>query len=187
MTLDSTSKYYTGVGSRDIPEESYNLLQEVSKRLGSMGWVLRSGGAVGADTAFETGVGKSGKAEIYLPWARFNDRGVGTFHDGCEYINPVDLCHGDWLEAHKKVSEVHPAWNRLKNSVRTLHTRNVFQVMGRDLKTPSKFLICYAPIQGDSVKGGTATAYNLAKSLDIPCFNIYNEKDKQRLLNFIGE
>lgn len=182
-----TSKYYTGVGSRNTPESFCNLLQVVSSRLASMGWVLRSGGADGADTAFESGVGETGKAEIYLPWKRFNDRGVNTFYDGCEYIAPANLHHEKWIEAHKRVSEVHPAWNKLKDTVRTLHTRNVFQVLGKDLETPSKFLICYAPTQGDSVKGGTATAYNLARSLDIPCFNVYIEDDKQRLLNFIKD
>lgn len=36
-----------------------------------------------------------------------------------------------------------------------------------------------------NIKGGTATAWNLAKAHGVPCFNLYNEEDKQRLIKFV--
>jgi len=51
-------KYYTGVGSREIPNEIIALMKRVSSKLSKSGWVLRSGGAVGADSAFESGANK---------------------------------------------------------------------------------------------------------------------------------
>ena len=34
-------------------------------------------------------------------------------------------------------------------------------------------------------RSGTATACNLAKAHGVPCFNLYNEDDKQRLIKFV--
>lgn len=33
--------------------------------------------------------------------------------------------------------------------------------------------------------GGADTAWNLAKAHGVPCFNLYDEQDKQRLIKFV--
>ena len=49
-------KWYTGVGSRETPSDILEVMESVGYALASQGWTLRSGGAVGADQAFERGM-----------------------------------------------------------------------------------------------------------------------------------
>jgi len=62
---------YTGIGSRQTPPNVIATMEKIARRLADRGFTLRSGGADGADTAFERGAG-SGSTEIYLPWKGFN-------------------------------------------------------------------------------------------------------------------
>ena len=51
----SQYKPYTGIGSRNTPADMMLTIAKVGFALGSLGYTLRSGGAQGADTAFEQG------------------------------------------------------------------------------------------------------------------------------------
>lgn len=51
---------------------------------------------------------------------------------------------------------------------------------------PSKFLVCWAEPSKDGVKGGTGLAWRIAKSNNIPCFNLYIEEDLKRVTKYIG-
>lgn len=44
--------FYTGIGSRQTPPEILKMMTKIATQLESKGWVLRSGGAEGADEAF---------------------------------------------------------------------------------------------------------------------------------------
>lgn len=48
-------KTYEGIGSRNTPEDFKYLLFHAAKTLAMKGYTLRSGGADGADSAFEAG------------------------------------------------------------------------------------------------------------------------------------
>ena len=61
----------------------------------------------------------------------------------------------------------------LSKGAKALHTRNVYQVLGKDLKSPSTFLLCWAPPTPDGVKGGTNTAVQLAKKHGAEVINIF--------------
>lgn len=50
------TKYYTGVGSRNTPQDMMKLMTQVVTKPETLGYSLRSGAADGADTAFENGV-----------------------------------------------------------------------------------------------------------------------------------
>jgi hypothetical protein len=119
------------------------------------------------DTAFEDGC--QGNAEIYLPWIDFNDR----IDDNALALD--DLDPKKVALAERMASEIHPAWALVRQGARKLHTRNIFQVLGHDLKTPSKFVICWAKPEGSAVAGGTRTAVVLARDYGIPVINLYNE------------
>jgi hypothetical protein len=174
--------YYTGVGSRETPAEVLNLMYDLAAKLGGRGYILRSGGADGADKAFEDGCCKvDADMEIYLPWSGFNDH-VHNPEKG--YFLP-DLYEGG--EAFKIASGVHPAWDKLTQGAKRLHSRNVFQVLGHDLDTPSKFLVCYAKPVGDSVSGGTRTAVELAKKWNVPVVNLYHELCLDRVKRYLEE
>ena len=173
-------KIYTGVGARSTPPEMLDIIRNVASVLGKQGWVLRSGGADGADSAFEAGCDSvQGSKKIYIPWDGFN----GRYQDGQSILT---LDQGDRSGAMELVKGVHPAFNRLSRGALALHSRNTYQVLGLYLDSPSQFLLCYAPTDRDGVPtGGTRTAWVVARMFDIPCFNLSNEQDYERITKFI--
>lgn len=58
---------------------------------------------------------------------------------------------------------------------RWLHARNVCQILGLDLKTPSDFVLYWAYEKNGVVRGGTRTAVNLARRCGIPTYNLYHD------------
>ena len=72
--LGLTMGYYAGIGSRSTPPEVQLMMTQLAKALSYEGWVLRSGGACGADTAFEIGVPSPCNRQIFLPSRSFNGR-----------------------------------------------------------------------------------------------------------------
>lgn len=166
---------YTGIGSRETPVKVMEQMSDLARNLEGLGYTLRSGGAPGADTAFEIGVRR--KKEIYLPWRYFNRNQSPLFEVG--------------EEARAIASRFHPAWASLKPSVRNLMGRNAYQVLGKDLQSPSEFVVCWTPDGCESSKdrtartGGTGLAIALASSLSIPIFNLRQPAAMDRLLFFI--
>lgn len=157
--------YYTGVGSRETPPEMLETMRKLGAWLAKRGYVLRSGGADGADAAFEAGaLDALGPRDIYLPWPGFNG-----------HRSP--LCRPS-EDAFEMAATVHPAWDRLTRGPRALHARNCHQVLGDDLETPSKFVLCWT---GDGcvgeasrtrATGGTATAIVVADRHEVPVVNL---------------
>lgn len=153
-------KYYTGVGSRSTPPVILEIMKNVAIKLAKEDWILRSGGAIGADTAFEEGVkSANGKKEIYL-----------ANHANQEAINLA--------------STIHPAWDKCSDYVKKLHARNCFQVLGYDLKTPSSFLICWTK-DGKDV-GGTRTAIVLARKNNIRILNLATQSDLEAICQYLS-
>lgn len=176
------TRYFTGVGSRETPKHILDLMRRASAKFASSGLVLRSGGADGADAAFYHGWCDSANpnkplAEIYLPWNGFNN--LTPEKDPCNRL----VTDGALLEqAWSIVKLVHPGHHNLSRGAKALHTRNVFQVLGQDLQTPSSFLVCYAPVdKGGNPKGGTATAINIAKLNKIPVLNLHWHEARNKL------
>jgi hypothetical protein len=173
--------HYTGIGSRDTPKDIYPTLAALAKTLAST-HILRSGGARGADDAFEKGcLEAKGRMEIYLPWDGFN----GRHYDNVSYLDATK----EAKEAEKIAAEFHPVWDTLKETARLFHTRNVHQVLGQDLKTPSQFVVCYSlpnAFRSDFV-GGTGQALRIAKAYNLPTFNLANPKQTDQLAEFIRQ
>lgn len=182
-------KYYTGIGSRETPKDILELMEDIAFKLAGKGFILRSGAAKGADKAFQYGAQTYADmvdervtlGQIYIPWDSF------VLYD--EYYK-------DWYkvldrmskkaEAYQLASETHPAWNKCSKGAKALHARNTFQILGTSLNNPSSFLICWAKVdKHGNISGGTRTAWELAKKYNVPCFNLYNEEDKQRLIKFV--
>lgn len=147
---------YTGIGSRDTPEDILRKMESVGRAMASWGHTLRSGGAPGADTAFETGCDqKDGTKEIYLPWKFFNKNQSPLF--------------GSDKPARLMAKEFHPKWDILSCKGRDFHARNVYQVLGKDLSTPTSFIICWT--KGGKPVGGTSQAIRMADRHRIPVLN----------------
>jgi len=162
-------KYYTGVGSRNTPNDILRLMTKIAKYLHDLGYTLRSGGAEGADKAFENSAGKD--KEIFLPWKGFNKS------DSELYKIPFD--------ALMMAKDVHPCWGNCSEAVRRLHARNVLQVYGHDLNSCSDFLICWT--KNAKTVGGTAIAIKLAELNNIPIFNLASENDKKCVLTKLNK
>lgn len=162
--------FYTGIGSRETPQHILDKMGDIGKSLADS-YTLRSGAAAGADSAFEQAhlefwENECKNMEIYLPWRDFERRDSSKD----SYISLNDLPVERTKEAYKIASDIHPNWFGCSQGTKKLHTRNVFQVLGRDLKTPSQVVICWT--KNGNASGGTATAINLAKDWGIPVWNL---------------
>jgi hypothetical protein len=166
---------YAGIGARKTPTHIQNIMRDIGAYLCEQGWVLRSGAAPGADTAFEDGVdaqlavtisqGKRHWKEIYLPWVGFNNH-PSTLH-------PRNIPFTD--QEMRLSAELHPAWDRCSPSAKLLHQRNVRQFIGckelcGDKVVPSKFAVCWTE-NGQTI-GGTGQALRIAHACGIPIINL---------------
>lgn len=159
------NKYYTGVGARATPIGVLERMSSIAVYLDGFGFKVRSGGANGADSAFEEYTENS---EIFLPWNGFNNKREDKEKYFC-YNNKEP--NG---EAYEIAKSVVTGLEYRSSGVRLLHTRNVYQVLGHDLNTPSKFVVCWT--EGGKMVGGTATALRLAEKWNIPICNLAVDK-----------
>lgn len=167
---------YAGIGSRKTPE-SYCLIMTVFAY--TVDGILRSGGADGADKAFETGASEK---EIYLPQKGFNGNTsalVVTEFDNFDEIFEIAKC-------------IHSKWDACTDFAKLLHSRNVCQVLGKDLEKPSDVIICWTKdgannrdVMPSMSTGGTGTAIKLAERFDIPVLNIQNDSDFKTMLGLV--
>lgn len=149
----ASMKYFSGIGSRKTPSDICQLFGKISTHLCDVhGYTLRSGGADGADLAFEQ---TASNKDIYLPWKLFNNN-ESLLYDVCD-------------DAKTMAQTIHPKKTYLVGPSLLLHARNCYQVLGKDLNTPSDFLLCWTE-DGKTI-GGTATAIKLAIKHDIPVLN----------------
>lgn len=153
-------KYFAGIGSRKTPEPILKEMTRLSGILESRGYILRSGGAIGADTAFSDG---TNNAQIwYADESHVN--GKNTYHD----YRVLD----NWdISAYSSVQFYHPKFKKLSESAIKLHARNYRQIIGWN-EPNSLFVVCWT--EDGEEKGGTAQALRIAKDYGIPIFNYFN-------------
>ena len=154
---------------------------DLAKKLAESNWILRSGGAPGADSAFADGIkhlpNLKNYQEIYIPWNGFN--GLKEDHENGIYLenNPM---------AEEIANKYHPVYGKLSQTAKKLMCRNGYQILGKDLKTPSKFIICWtrdgAIEKTNRDTGGTGQALRIAIANNIPIYNL-NNKYHYQLLN----
>ena len=149
------NRTYTGVGARKTPNDVLSLMYRIAIKMQHVKYTLRSGGADGADKAFEQGTSIK---EIY-------------------YANDCTP------EAMAISALYHPAWHKCGEYAKKLHGRNAFQVLGRQLNNPSDVLICWTPdackthAQRSWNTGGTGTAISIADAYKVPVVNLAHPED----------
>jgi hypothetical protein len=180
-------KWYAGIGSRKTPKSILTLMFKIALILSEKGYSLRSGGADGADTAFEKGcLANEGNMEIYLPSTTFNKRDTKN----PSYIS-IDILN-NYYKAEKIARKFHPAWERLSDFAKKLMIRNTYQILGEKLDKPAKFVVCWTPDGCTNHKersintGGTGQAISMANAYNIPVFNLFNDEHKERLTKFVN-
>ncbi len=175
---EKPTMYFTSIGSRSIPDEIAKVMEEFVAIMTSRGYCYRSGGADGSDKKSEAGV-KNNLKEVYLPWKGFNDS------DSMLYTEK------DSDDTIAIARDNHPAYDRLSDPIKRLMNRNVYQVLGLNLNTPSEFVICYTEdgckshLTRTSKTGGTGLAISVASKRNIPIFNLGNDSDLTTIKNII--
>jgi hypothetical protein len=192
----------TGVGSRETPEPICNVMSIFAAVTYSLGYGWRSGGAAGADEAFEEGVLthphyipgtclEDLTFRAYLPWDGFEPIPGGPvkkFQDFSKgYIDSTRLTK--YRDAQELATFVHPMGDgiRERRGIWAMHTRNMFQSLGDDLQSPSYRLYCWAKPSkdGKSLQGGTRSAWEIAGKNRIPTINLFHDYPLTRTLEFL--
>jgi hypothetical protein len=156
---------YAGIGSRKTPASMCDILKKIGCALATRGLTLRSGAAPGADDAFEAGaLAAGGSMEIYLPRA--------GYRDSLSDLHPETLGEAAWYKAQRIAQRYHGDWSRVRSDhARALLTRDTFQVLGRDLQTPSRLVIAWT--DDGLASGGTGQAIRIAEAHSIPVLNLH--------------
>lgn len=149
----------TGIGSRRTPDHECKLFEEIGVEARERGWFVRSGHADGADYAFELGAKEN--CIVYLPWATFNKEKPLL---GRGRSSPLRD------EVLKIVYKHEPYAKDLSDGVKLIKSRNVYQILGEDLKSPSDIVICWT--EEGIVEGGTGLAIKIAQANNIPVVNV---------------
>ena len=160
---------YAGIGSRSTPAIVQEAMTSVAEWLQNQGYILRSGGAKGADQAFEKAVYEGqDKKEIFLA----SDADISESNKDKTNLENKKI-------AHEIVKETHPNYSALKKKAGeyglNLMARNTFQIFGENLDTPVDFVIAWTP--GGKLVGGTAQAIRIANAKGIKVFNVGAYKD----------
>jgi hypothetical protein len=155
-------------------------MSAVAARLAVDGWSLRSGGAVGADQAFQAGAAQAGGAiELYLPWPTFQSANL-------DRLGPVTVRLQRPTPAAAAIAERwHPSWDALSPSARSLHARNSHEILGVNLDAASSFVLCWTPdarLDGAGrASGGTGQALRIAVGHGIAVFNLARPDHERRI------
>lgn len=183
-------RYYAGIGSRETPINVMETMRNIAIILERQGLVLRSGGANGADDAFEKGVSNPDNKDIYLPYPEFNGR--SSKKSPFIYIPFGD---DDFDKAYESLIH-HPSKGKMGASAKNMMLRNYFQIYGIRNQPKSEFVICWTPdaANGTTIKttydtGGSGQCIRLAAINNIPVYNLedkrYKHMDQRDILNLI--
>ena len=172
---------YAGIGSRQPPLAVLDTMARIAHALGNAGVALSTGGADGADQAFETGALRTrAPLTVHTPWPGYNGYRSGSDARPSVHIirpHPADTLqdhtYGDLARRH------HPAWDRLRSrGVRAPFVRNVSILAGAldadgDV-LPVRAVIAYTPngLSRGRAAGGTGHTLRIAEELGIPAVNL---------------
>ena len=189
---------YAGIGSRETSIDIQKEMYKIAKELESLGYVGQSGGAIGADKAFEG---------ANQPWEKEDGTVAGTkeftrsksnvtkwakYTDGKNIASKfVVFKSSDSNDKVRNIAkEIHPKKQKLsEKDGLDLHARNTFQVFGKNLDTPVDFVLFYAEEQKDSIrpKGGTGQAVEMARLKGIPTINMADKNWREQLDNVLSK
>lgn len=155
--------FYAGIGSRKTPPDILVFMTILARYMAKQGYILRSGAAQGADSAFEKGAGT--RKEIFTAYSKIP------------------------TEAFATVDQFHPQPQSLNPFVRKLMARNAMQILGQDMHTPVEVVFCWTPdaANGTTIptsrnSGGTGQAIRIAAHHNIPVYNLKDQESFKKLV-----
>jgi len=161
---------YAGLGNPDTPADVLATMETMALRLSDLGYTLRSTGDGPAADAFEK---NAHEKEVHLPWKMFNKK-------------DSQFCRNS-PDAGEMVRPFHSAFDTMKPAVQAIIARNAHVILGKDLRSPVRFVVCWTADGLETAKDRTAkSGYSgipiaLAASLKIPIFNLKNADAMERL------
>lgn len=174
MTGFKLYKAYGGLCNPEAPENILNQMKTLAQRLELKGYTLRTNGGKGGEEAFKSG---ATDIEIHLPWKNFNG-------NDSKLNRTTD-------EAKALIAQFAPGYDALKPAVQTIIASKAHVILGKDLKNPIQFLICWTQDGAETLEkrnartGYIGVAIALAASLKIPVFNLQNPDALDRLKQFL--
>lgn len=155
-------KYYAGIGSRSTPNDIKLKMEDLAEILSNRNYILRTGGAPGADLAFAAGA-----TRLNYP---------GTY----QVIRPEQVSVTAIHMANELEGEHWPLTYEFSHYL----GRNVQIVLGLDLNEPAEFVICWTP--NGALKGGTRIGIKTALKHSIPVYNLARVDDTTRLYQHLN-
>lgn len=184
----------TGIGSRETPDDVLALMTRIGTACEARGGKLRSGGAGGADLAFEAGWRDAANCEIFHPWRGFKPKIGGSSLDLDRILGrkrptsgpgaPIILSGPLFETAKEMASHYHPAWHHCSDGAKALHARNMPQVLGPKLDRPTDVVICWTVDGGPT--GGTGQALRVAMDRGITIVNLQRPDHRAALIAALG-
>jgi hypothetical protein len=123
----------------------------------------------------------TGTTYTILPWNGFNK----CYASNTGFIDTPKL--PAYHIAQKLAEDLHPNWAACSRGDKGLYTRNCMQILGKNIKTPSKFVLCWGIPTDDkgNVKGGTGKACRLSIREDVEILNLYHGDIQQRIKKWL--
>ena len=180
-TIPNNSRIgYAGVGSRLTPPTVLEHMSKLAEVLANAGFWLSTGGASGADNAFENGALLArAPVTVHIPWPQYNHYRPGfdlSTNTIVIHPRPTDTIAG--LTYQELARRHHPAWHRCSRGARALFTRNVSILAGTtpqgSTPRPIRAVVAFTP-NGKShgrPAGGTGHTLRVAGGLSIPTINL---------------
>ena len=179
---------YAGVGARSTPREVLAGMSDVAQVLGDAGFALSTGGADGADRAFEAGALRTdAPVTVHTPWPGYNG-----YRPGRDPESDIDVVHPKAGDAVRGLSFLHlarrhhPAWDRCRRGARALFLRNVSILAGAldddGAVLPVRAVIAWNPNGSAHGReaGGTGHTLRVAAELGIPVVNLSERTPPER-------
>ena len=163
---------YAGIGHRNTPEKVRDMMTNIGSQLAQMGFILRSGNAIGADQAWEEGVTRKMK-EIFI---------VSRKHS-CPFGIIPKFTQEQWDFVVSHYPGGSKAFGKQNEYVQKLFLRNLNILCGKNLDDKVDFVAYWH--EGEHCDGGTGHTVAMAKTLEIPCLNIWRGKDQQAMDEFV--
>lgn len=167
-------KPYLVASNEDVPQETLDQFKRLAHELESKDFIARN---LGASTVDDIVRQETNKGETILPWRNFRELDSKLY-----YSTP---------QAHDIAKQFHQAYDKMKDTVKGFLARNVRGVLGKDLKSPIMFLICYSSDGAEraadvsSSTGLISHIINIADAMLIPVFNLSNKDAEQRLKDYL--
>lgn len=184
-------EYVAIVGSREASLDDLELLIRIGRTYTDLGVAVSSGDAFGSDRAGWYGAKQSRKysevgARIYLVDSKASRKRVAQQ----PFFMVAQDFSENWDLARAMAQSARGSFRGLDDYGEALHTRNVFQIFGHDLKSHVRAIIYSAPTVGDikreCIKGGTATALHLAIEAGVPIRkNLFTEAGTKWAIEFL--